>query len=183
MVVAFAQQKVIHNGVDCEFWNHCGGPRRRRAVWFGRVHPDKGTHLAIDAAHRAGLPIDVVGPASDQAYYSKFVAPRLKADDVYHGLRSHKEICRIVGSASVALATPCWDEPFGLVVAEALACGTPVAGFARGALPELLPSPVGPRGRARGRRSIVSCRRGLSVALQRRLSSSMLESDFRCRQW
>ena len=50
---------------------------------------------------------------------------------------------RFLGAASVALVTPCWDEPYGLVVAEALACGTPVCAFARGALPELLPEECG----------------------------------------
>ena len=49
----------------------------------------------------------------------------------------------MVGDASAALVTPCWDEPYGLVVAEALACGTPVCAFARGALPELLPEECG----------------------------------------
>ena len=136
-------QTVIHNGVDCEFWNHCGGPRQRRAVWFGRIHPDKGTALAIDAAHAAGLPIDVIGPPSDEAYFHAEVKPRLESDDVYHGLQTHEGICKIVGNASVALITPCWDEPFGLVVAEALACGTPVAAFARGAIPEILTPKVG----------------------------------------
>lgn len=136
-------QDVIHNGVDCEFWNHCGGPRQRRAVWFGRIHPDKGTAVAIDAAHAAGLPIDVIGPPSDRAYFDREVTPRLESSDVYHGLCSHKEICGIVGSASVAMITPCWDEPFGLVVAEALACGTPVAAFGRGAIGEILTDDVG----------------------------------------
>jgi glycosyltransferase involved in cell wall biosynthesis len=54
------------------------------------------------------------------------------------GHLDHAALARLVGSASVAIVTPCWDEPYGLVVAEALSTGTPVAAFARGAVPELV---------------------------------------------
>jgi len=137
-------QTIIHNGVDCQFWNACHRRRKqKRAIWFGRIVADKGTHLAVQAAHRAGLPIDVVGPIADADYFRTEVAPRLSAQDNYLGHRTHEELCDLIGRSSVALVTPCWDEPFGLVVAEALACGTPVAAFARGALPELLTPEVG----------------------------------------
>lgn len=136
-------QTVIHNGIDTQFWTTYSGHRKDRVVWFGRILSDKGTHYAIDAAHAAGLAIDVVGPISNQAYFDQEVRPRLLAGDIYHGLQTHEEICQTVGAASVAAVTPCWDEPFGLVVAEALACGTPVAAFNRGAIRELVPKQVG----------------------------------------
>lgn len=137
------RQHVIHNGVDTNFWH---GPRRtklRRAIWFGRILPDKGLHLAVEAAHRAGLPIDIVGPIDDEAYFDSVILPQLSPVDQFYGHRPHEALKHLISRAAVALVTPCWDEPFGLVVAEALACGTPVAGFARGALPEIINPAVG----------------------------------------
>ncbi|KAA5539181.1 glycosyltransferase family 4 protein [Roseiconus nitratireducens] len=136
-------QSVIFNGIDTEFWRYQPGPRSRRAVWLGRITPKKGTHLAIAAAHRAGLPIDVVGPVVDSDYFAEHVWPQLGRQDSYLGHRVQEDLCEIIGLASVALVTPCCDEPVGMAVAEALSCGTPVAGFARGALPEILVPSVG----------------------------------------
>lgn len=137
------EQTVIHNGVDTAFWKGCNQEKTGRAVWFGRILPDKGTHYAIHAAHAAGVAIDIAGPISDQDYFDHQVQPLLTGQDRFLGHQTHEELCGLISSASVAVVTPCWDEPFGLVVAEALACGTPVAGFARGALPEIVNSDVG----------------------------------------
>lgn len=128
---------VIHNGVDVDRWRQ--GPGGGPAVWFGRIVPEKGPHLAIDAAVRAGRPLRLAGPISDRTYFLDEIRPRLAQPGIeYVGHRTQAELAALVGEASVALITPCWDEPYGLVVAEALACGTPVAAFARGALPELV---------------------------------------------
>lgn len=137
------RQKIIHNGVDTRSWNCGRSDKRPRAVWFGRVLPDKGTHHAVAAAHRAGLSIDVVGPISDSSYFQRQVAPRLSPMDRYLGHQPQERLRAIISSAAVAVITPCWDEPFGLVIVEALACGTPIAGFARGALPEIVRPSVG----------------------------------------
>ena len=136
-------QSVIHNGVNVGFWGKCCDTKQHRAIWFGRILADKGTHLAIKAAHLAGLPIDIVGPIADQAYFDNEILPRLRETDCYHGHQTHQQLCSLISRSKVALVTPCWDEPFGLVVAEALACGTPVAGFRRGALPEIVSPSVG----------------------------------------
>jgi glycosyltransferase involved in cell wall biosynthesis len=128
---------VIHNGVDVDRW--CPGPGGGPPVWFGRIAPEKGTHLAIDAAVLAGTGLQLAGPVSDQRYFEAEIRPRLASEGIeYVGHLTHSALVRLLGAASVALVTPCWDEPYGLVVAEALACGTPVCAFARGALPELL---------------------------------------------
>lgn len=137
------RQEVIYNGVDTKVWNGGEVMKQRRAVWFGRIVPEKGTHHAIDAARMAGLPIDVVGPISDSAYFDEMVQPRMSAEDRYLGHLSHEQLCRTIQRSAVAVVTPCWEEPFGLVVAEALACGTPVAAFASGALPEIIRPSVG----------------------------------------
>jgi len=133
---------VILNGVDVDRWRPGPGDGGF-AVWTGRIVPEKAPHLAIDAARLAGVPLVLAGPAHDRAYFDEFVAPRLGSGITYVGHLRQKALARLVGRASVALVTPAWEEPFGLVVAEAMACGTPVAGVMRGALPELVTPQAG----------------------------------------
>ena len=128
--------RVIRNGVDVDRWRQ--GPGGGPAVWSGRVVPEKGAHLAAEAAVRAGVGLRLAGPLLDVAYFDRQVRPWLGGDVEYVGHLRTDELVALVGSASASLVTPCWEEPYGLVVAESLACGTPVAGFARGALPELV---------------------------------------------
>jgi glycosyltransferase involved in cell wall biosynthesis len=132
---------VIRNGIDLRCWTV--GPGGGPAVWTGRLVPEKGAHLAIEAARRAGVRLLLAGPASDAAYLDRWIRPRLGAGARWLGHLDQAELVRLVGSASVTVVTPDWDEPFGLVVAESLASGTPVAGFARGALPEIVGSGCG----------------------------------------
>ncbi|MFB9739882.1 glycosyltransferase [Pseudonocardia sulfidoxydans] len=132
---------VIRNGVD--IGTRPPGPGGGPLVWAGRIVPEKGTHLAARAARAAGRPLLIAGPVSDPAYFDAMVAPLL-GDDVRHvGHLSHAELTRLVAHAAAMLVTPCWEEPYGLVVAESLACGTPVAGFAVGALPEIVDDTCG----------------------------------------
>jgi glycosyltransferase involved in cell wall biosynthesis len=132
---------VIRNGVDLRSWTlgAGGGP----LMWAGRIVPEKGAHLAIAAARMAGRPLRLAGPISDRDYWNGEVAPLLGGSVEYLGHLSQQQLRAHVAAASAMVVTPCWDEPYGLVVAEALACGTPVAGFAIGALPELVDEQVG----------------------------------------
>jgi glycosyltransferase involved in cell wall biosynthesis len=134
---------VIHNGIVVADWPFRAVPTGDHVVWTGRLVPEKAPHLAIDAARRAGREILLAGPLSDERYVAAEVVPRLGADARYVGHLDTSELAELVGSARVALVTPAWDEPYGLVVAEALACGTPVAAFRRGAMPELLDDETG----------------------------------------
>lgn len=134
--------RVIHNGVDLEQWTP-GATRDRYAFWSGRLVPEKGPDLAIAAARAARVPLVLAGPVHDQEYFERAIAPHLGAECRYAGHLDAAATAGLLAGACVALVTPRWDEPFGLVVAEALACGTPVAAFARGAIPELLDDGVG----------------------------------------
>jgi glycosyltransferase involved in cell wall biosynthesis len=128
--------RVIRNGVDLDRWRP--GPGGGPALWLGRLVPEKGADLAIQAARRAGQPLDLVGPIADHDYYADRVEPLLGGSVRYLGHLTHDELAVRLGRARACLVTPRWDEPYCLVAAEALASGTPVCGFARGALPELL---------------------------------------------
>lgn len=132
---------VIHNGVDTRAWSF--GLGGGGAVWSGRLVPEKAPHLAIAAAKAAGVPLTLYGPRHDGEYFEAAIRPHLDADVRYGGHVGPADLARALRMASVALITPVWEEPFGLVVAEALASGTPVAGFAQGALAELLDDDTG----------------------------------------
>lgn len=135
--------EVVGNGVDCDVWHPRDDVRPAGAAWFGRLVPEKAPHLAIDAARAAGLEIELAGPVHDRRYFELQIAPRLGDDVRYLGHLGPAECARFIAAAEVCIVTPVWAEPFGFVVAEALACGTPVAGFASGAVPELLDETVG----------------------------------------
>lgn len=127
---------VIHNGVDLEQWSL--GPGGPGAVWFGRITREKAPHLAIEACRRMGLPLALIGRNADPPYFDSRIAPLLGEEVRWLGALAPEQIAAEVGRSCLALVTPQWDEPFGLVTIEALACGTPVAAFARGGIPEVL---------------------------------------------
>lgn len=108
------------------------------AVWCGRITPNKGTHLAVEAARRAGLPLTIFGTIEEPAYWEEAVAPLLGGAIRYGGHIRSAALAAELGRASVFLFTPCWDEPFGLVAVEAMACGVPVASLDMGAAREVI---------------------------------------------
>jgi UDP-glucose:tetrahydrobiopterin glucosyltransferase len=141
---AVETEETIPNGVElARFAPRLAAPKARYAIWSGRIVPEKGLHLAIAGAHRAGVELRIAGPATDPNYWNGTIAPMLGTGATYIGHLGHDVLAAEVAGACVAIVTPCFDEPFGLVVAEALACGTPVAGFARGALTDLLDEATG----------------------------------------
>jgi glycosyltransferase involved in cell wall biosynthesis len=130
-----AAASTVRNGVDLAGWPE--GPGGDELVWFGRMVPEKGAHHAVEIARRAGRRLRLAGPLSDPDYWSREVKPRLGRHAEYVGHLRQAELAALVGASGAGLVTPQWEEPYGLVVAEALACGTPVVGYARGGVPEV----------------------------------------------
>jgi glycosyltransferase involved in cell wall biosynthesis len=128
--------KVIPNGVDPRCWPF--GQGGRDLVWFGRIAPEKAPSMAIDIARRAGRHIRLAGPVTDRAYWAREIRGRLGDDAEYVGHLSQRQLGELVGSSALCLVTPTWDEPYGLVAAESLACGTPVLAFDRGGIAEVV---------------------------------------------
>lgn len=151
---------VIHNGIALhQFPFAPAASQPDHAIWYGRLLPDKGPHHAIAAARAAGFSLTLAGPIGDQGYYDKFVKPQLDERIQHIGHVRQQELAALIGRASVGLVTPVWDEPFGLVCAEMLACGTPVAAFAGGAVEEILDttcSVVVPKGDDRAMARVLS---------------------------
>jgi glycosyltransferase involved in cell wall biosynthesis len=113
-------------------------------VWSGRITPEKGTHIAIRAAHLAGMPLKLIGSIYDKTYFNNVVQPLLACTRTqYLGHVDQRTIRKVYQDASVALVTPLWDEPFGLVIVEALLSGTPVAALPNGAVAEILSPKTG----------------------------------------
>lgn len=130
---------IIHNGIDMAEWPFSAAAIPDTAIWFGRIHPSKSPHLAMEAALKAGVKLDLYGGIEDQDYFDQVITPLLeKPGMAYHGLVDHKTLARKIGDASVMLHTPKLEEAFGYTYIESLACGTPVVTYARGAATEIL---------------------------------------------
>lgn len=110
-------------------------------VFLGRVEEIKGPHLAIEIAHRAGRRLVIAGnvPPEHQGFFDQRVAPHVDGRQVsYVGPVDDTRKNQLLGKAAALLMPILWEEPFGIVMAEALACGTPVLGLRRGAVPEVV---------------------------------------------
>jgi glycosyltransferase involved in cell wall biosynthesis len=129
---------TVYHGVDLNglpFTAHAGPG----LVSFGRIHPDKGTHTAIEIARRSALPLTICGIVQDERYFAELVAPHIDGKRVvFLGSVGPRQRAEVLGQ-SLALLHPIeFDEPFGLSVVESMACGTPVIAYKRGSMPEVV---------------------------------------------
>jgi glycosyltransferase involved in cell wall biosynthesis len=105
------------------------------------MSPEKGAHRAIRVARSAGRPLKIAAKCREPGeveYFERFVEPHLGPDVEFVGEVGHEEKCRLLGEAHALVVPIEWEEPFGLVMIEALACGTPVVALRRGSVPEVL---------------------------------------------
>jgi glycosyltransferase involved in cell wall biosynthesis len=129
---------TIHHGIPIEDFpfDPAGGAD---LLFFGRIHPDKGTAAAVHAARATGHRLRIAGIIQDQRYFDEEVAPFIDGEQItYVGVVGAAERARTLGQAKVLLHLIGFDEPFGLSVVEALACGTPVIAYRRGSMAELI---------------------------------------------
>lgn len=135
---ALTYEATIHHGIDMRQFP-ASATTSDHLLFFGRIHPDKGTATAIEVARRSGHRIVIAGPIHDEQYFRDMVAPHIDGDKVmYLGVVSAADRAGVLGSARALLHLIEFDEPFGYSVVEAMACGTPVIAFARGSMPELI---------------------------------------------
>jgi glycosyltransferase involved in cell wall biosynthesis len=129
---------TIHHGIDLDALPYQDEPGGYLAS-FGRIHPDKGTADAIELARRAGRPLVICGIVQDERYFADHVEPHIDGDEVtFLGSVGPARRAEVLGGAAALLHPIHFDEPFGLSVVEAMACGTPVVAYRRGSMPEVI---------------------------------------------
>ncbi len=131
---------VIHHGVDLEEFP-VGQGGGGYALFLGRMHPGKAPHLAARIAREAGVPLRIVAKMrepEERAYFEAMVRPELGGDVTYLGEADRQTKLQMLAEADCLLNPISWAEPFGMVMIEALACGTPVLTTNFGAAPEII---------------------------------------------
>ena len=129
---------TIYHGLDLKAFTLRTEPGHY-LLFFGRIHPDKGTREAIEVALQSGMPLKIAGIIQDRAYFELEVAPFIDGVRVqYLGPVGPAERDALLGGAYALLHLINFDEPFGLSVVEAMACGTPVIARPRGSIPEII---------------------------------------------
>jgi len=129
---------TIHHGIVLDEFDLRAEPGDY-LLFFGRIHYEKGAAEAIRVARRSGLPLVIAGIIQDQAYFDSEIAPHVDGKTVrYVGPVGPQRRNELLGGARALLHLINFDEPFGLSVVEAMACGTPVIAVERGSMPELI---------------------------------------------
>lgn len=140
-VVDLGRWHLVPNGVPLDNFTFEANPGPDAPLMFlGRVEAIKGPHLAIEVAQRTNLPLVIAGnvPCQHRGWFDTHIAPHLNDHIRYVGPVDDARKAELLSKARALLMPILWEEPFGIVMAEAMACGTPVLGFRRGSVPEVV---------------------------------------------
>ncbi|MEL6458334.1 MAG: glycosyltransferase family 4 protein [Cyanobacteria bacterium J06641_2] len=133
---------TVYNGIDTESHRFYAQPQSEPYLAFlGRISPEKGTHIAIEIAQKSGIPLKMAGKVDrvDVEYFESKVKPHIDGEHIqYLGEANHFEKNELLGNAIAMLFPITWREPFGLVMTESMAAGTPVIAKSMGSVPEVI---------------------------------------------
>lgn len=133
-----AYAATIHHGIPLDEFTLCERPDNY-LLYFSRIHPDKGAREAVELARRTGRELIIAGIVHDEAYFQTWVEPFVDGDQIrYVGSVGPAERDTLLGGAVALIHLIGFEEPFGLSVVEALACGTPVIAYPKGSMPEII---------------------------------------------
>jgi len=138
------RMRTIHHGLDTNLYTWKDG-KREHLSFLGRIAPMKGTHLAIEVAKRAGIPLKIAGEIQPcfRDYWESKVKPHVDGKFIEYIGEADLPTKNQLLKNSIAMLFPIqWNEPFGLVMIEAMACGAPVLAFSGGAVEEVVPPGV-----------------------------------------
>jgi glycosyltransferase involved in cell wall biosynthesis len=139
------RMRAIHHGINPSQYR-LQEKKQPYLSFLGRIAPPKGTHLAIETARKSGIPLKIAGEIQPcyRDYWEKMVKPHIDGRFIEYvgevGLKGKNEL---LGNSLAMLFPVQWDEPFGLVMIEAMACGTPVLAMPGGAVEEVVKEGVG----------------------------------------
>ncbi len=128
---------TVYNGLDTNDFKFNDKPDDY-LLYFGRIHPDKGTAEAIEIAKKSKRKLLIAGIIQDENYFKEKIGPQLNSQIEYIGPAGPEKRNELLGRASALLHPINFNEPFGMSVAEAMLCGTPVIAFNKGSMPELI---------------------------------------------
>jgi glycosyltransferase involved in cell wall biosynthesis len=134
--------RTIHHGLPRDLYPFSPRADGGYLAFLGRISPEKRPDRAIEIATRAGIPLKIAAKVdnADLAYWQEVIEPLVRANPLveYVGEIGDRDKASFLGQASALLFPIDWPEPFGLVIIEAMACGTPVIAFPRGSAPEVI---------------------------------------------
>ncbi len=142
--VRFKKEWVVYNGIDLSKFR-LRTQAENFLLWVGRICPAKAPDIAIKAVKRIGANLILAGQLQpmDQDYFNKEIKPHLSKKIKYVGELTQNQLNLLYGKAKALLYPAVWQEPFGLIIIESMACGTPVIAFKKGSLPEIVSKETG----------------------------------------